>query len=57
MAQEIVYDPQTSGGLLVSVPESQGESLLKALQAAGVRWASMVGKVKPLIDSSHLVFK
>ena len=32
--KEIVYDPQTSGGLLVAVPESQGESLVKALQAA-----------------------
>jgi selenide,water dikinase len=55
--KEIVYDPQTSGGLLVSVPESQGESLLKALQSAGVQWASLVGKVKPLTDSAHLVFK
>jgi selenide,water dikinase len=55
--KEIVYDPQTSGGLLVALPESQGESLLKALQAAGVGWASMVGQVKPLRDSTHLLFK
>jgi selenide,water dikinase len=55
--KEIVYDPQTSGGLLVAVPESQGEALVKALQAQGVRWASMVGKVKPLSDSNYLVFK
>jgi len=55
--KEIVYDPQTSGGLLVAVPESQGESLVKSLQAEGIRWASIVGKVKPLIDSAHLVFK
>jgi len=55
--KEIVYDPQTSGGLLVAVPESQAESLLKALQAAGVQWASMVGKVKPLSGATHLVFK
>jgi selenide,water dikinase len=55
--KEIVYDPQTSGGLLVAVPESQGEALVKALQAQGVRWASMVGKVKPLSDSTYLVFK
>jgi len=55
--EEIVYDPQTSGGLLVAVPESQGESLLTSLQAAGVRWASMVGKVIPLSDSTYLVFK
>jgi selenide,water dikinase len=55
--KEIVYDPQTSGGLLIVVPESQGEGLLKALQTAGVRWASLVGKVKPLSDSAHLIFK
>lgn len=55
--KEIIYDPQTSGGLLVSVPESQGEALVKTLQAEGVRWASMVGKVKPLSDSTHLVFR
>jgi hydrogenase maturation factor len=46
-----------TGGLLVAVPESQGESLVKSLQAEGIRWASIVGKVKPLIDSAHLVFK
>jgi len=55
--KEVVYDPQTSGGLLVSVPESHGNALLKALQSAGVRWASLVGKVKPLIDGAHLIFK
>jgi selenide,water dikinase len=55
--EEIVYDPQTSGGLLVAVPETQGESLVKALRAAGVRWASLVGEVQPLSDSAHLIFK
>jgi selenide,water dikinase len=55
--KEIVYDPQTSGGLLVAVPEAQGEALLKTLQTAGVRWASVVGQVKPLSGATHLVFK
>jgi selenide,water dikinase len=54
--KEIVYDPQTSGGLLVAVPEREGESLLKALQAAGVKWASLVGRVKPVSGATHLVF-
>ena len=45
-----------TGGLLVAVPESQGESLLKALQSAGIRRVSMVGKVKPLSDGVHLLF-
>jgi selenide,water dikinase len=55
--KEIVYDPQTSGGLLLSVPASQGESLLKALQTAEVRWASLIGEVKPATDDTYLVFK
>jgi selenide,water dikinase len=55
--KEIVYDPQTSGGLLFAVPERQGESLLKALQSAGIRRASTVGKVTPLSDGIHLIFK
>jgi selenide,water dikinase len=55
--KEIIYDPQTSGGLVVTVPENQGESLVKALQSAGIRRSSMVGKVKPLSDAAHLVFK
>lgn len=54
--QEIVYDPQTSGGLLLSVPASQGEALLRALQETGVRRASIVGQVEPLTDSTHLIF-
>jgi selenide, water dikinase len=55
--KEIVYDPQTNGGLLVAVPESQGEAIVKALQGEGVRWASVVGKVTPLGDSNRLVFR
>ena len=55
--KEIVYDPQTSGGLLVSVPESQGEALLKTLETAGVRWASLIGQVKAVSDGAHLNFK
>jgi len=55
--KEIVYDPQTSGGLLLSVPASQGDALLRALQEAGVRRATLIGEVKPLTDAAHLVFK
>lgn len=55
--QEIVCDPQTSGGLLVAVPESQGETLLRTLHSAGILRASIVGEVKPLTDATHLIFK
>ena len=43
--EEILYDPQTSGGLLLSVPEAEGERLVVALQAAGVKDAVVVGRV------------
>jgi selenide,water dikinase len=55
--REIVYDPQTSGGLLAAVPKSQGEDVLRALQNGGVHSASIIGEVEPLTDSFHLVFK
>jgi selenide,water dikinase len=39
------YDPQTSGGLLIAVPEAKADALLKALQDRGVAHASVVGRV------------
>jgi selenide,water dikinase len=43
--EELLFDPQTSGGLLISVSMAQGEELLKALKAAGVEHASLIGEV------------
>jgi selenide,water dikinase len=43
--EELLYDPQTSGGLLLSVPDFQAEELLNALSAAGVQSAVRVGEV------------
>lgn len=43
--EQILFDPQTSGGLLLSIPESQSEEALKALQDAGVTSATRVGEV------------
>jgi len=34
--KEILYDPQTSGGLLISVPGCEADALLSALRRAGV---------------------
>ena len=39
--EEIVFDPQTSGGLLVSVPPSQAETLLRELTGSGIRAADI----------------
>lgn len=43
--RDVCFDPQTSGGLLMSVPENQAAKLLAALQAAGVKTAAMIGKM------------
>jgi len=55
--QEIVYDPQTSGGLLVAVSESSAENALKALKDAGVQQARVIGNVTERRNSVYLVFR
>lgn len=53
---EVFVDPQTSGGLLVSVPPDQGRSLLTALHDAGEEAARIIGFAKPLDGSAHIIF-
>lgn len=43
---DILFDPQTSGGLLFSVPATEGPGLVKALHDAGVECAAIVGAVE-----------
>lgn len=47
---EIVHDPQTSGGLLLSVPADQAEALLAALRSNDVEHARLIGEVLPRGD-------
>jgi selenide,water dikinase len=54
--REIFVDPQTSGGLLVSVPEAQGEEVLRALRDGGVEKAQQIGCVKPRPQKEYLLF-
>ena len=41
--EELLYDPQTSGGLLLSLPDSQADALIAALNHAGVPAAVKIG--------------
>jgi selenide,water dikinase len=41
--EELLFDPQTSGGLLLAVPESQAEELVNKLRNAGVETAVKIG--------------
>lgn len=42
---DILFDPQTSGGLLISVAPDQAEDLVTALRKAEVSHASLIGNV------------
>jgi selenide,water dikinase len=44
-AQLILADAQTSGGLLISLPESKAASLLSTLKENGVSGAAQIGKI------------
>jgi selenide,water dikinase len=41
---DILYDPQTSGGLLIAVPEEDVADLLRFLQEVGVKDARIIGE-------------
>jgi selenide,water dikinase len=43
--EELLFDPQTSGGLLISVPADQSDDLLTDLKQAGIDAAAQVGEV------------
>ena len=43
--EELLYDPQTSGGLLLSLPGSQADELIAALTAANVQTAVKIGEI------------
>jgi selenide,water dikinase len=43
---DVLYDPQTSGGLLLSVPEEEGEQLVQRLKDSGLTGAA-IGCVMP----------
>ncbi len=43
--QDVLFDPQTSGGLLMSVKASQAAGLVAALKDAGIEAAAEIGEV------------
>lgn len=53
--EEIFMDPQTSGGLLISLPENQSKDLLAELHNAGVEQARIIGSVISLQKNCYLL--
>jgi selenide,water dikinase len=43
--EELLYDPQTSGGLLLALPDSQSDKLIQAIHEAGVQTASKIAYI------------
>lgn len=45
LLQDVLFDPQTSGGLLICVAPEKAEELLRDLKAKGMKEAAIVGEV------------
>lgn len=45
--RDVLYDPQTSGGLLVTAAPQQAERMLQEMHSRGLREAAIVGEVIP----------
>jgi selenide,water dikinase len=49
----VLFDPQTSGGLLAGIPQAQAEACVEALQSAGYGTSAVVGAVGKTVSSSN----
>lgn len=54
--EEILFDPQTSGGLLMSVPQEQSGAMLKEIQKLGLP-CGIIGSIVPRMDCDIIVTK
>jgi selenide,water dikinase len=54
---DVLYDPQSSGGLLVSVPEEQAQEVMRRLEEKKLDTkAAVIGKVVPQEEKNLIVF-
>lgn len=52
---EFLFDPQTSGGLLISVPGDRVDELVRRLTEAGTIAAAVIGEIVPQRDAAIVV--
>ncbi len=51
-SEELLFDPQTSGGLLVALPEDQVEKVLAGMKSEGLEEAARIGTVVKAEDEA-----
>ena len=49
--EEVAFDPQTSGGLLIALPAKAADRLVRKLRTAGVASATKIGRVQSRQDA------
>jgi selenide,water dikinase len=54
--QDLLYDPQTSGGLLIAVDPEDADAMEAALKDA-VPSAQRIGKVLPYVGGKRIILK
>ena len=54
--EEILFDPQTSGGLLVAIPENEAKKALKEIEALGLD-CGIIGRVTEKREKKIYVLK
>jgi len=53
---DVLFDPQTSGGLLISLPLKEAEDLVKRMNDEGIEEASIIGEVVPEPKGKIMIF-
>jgi selenide,water dikinase len=48
--QELMFDPQTSGGLLIAASPCEAEDLVRRVKKAGDEYAAIIGEIAPKSD-------
>ena len=54
--RDILFDPQTSGGLLIGCPEKEGERLVRHLHDGGVDEAAVIGFVSERATNTNTIY-
>jgi selenide,water dikinase len=42
---DVLFDPQTSGGLIISLPSHDADALLEEMKRAGIEGAAKIGRI------------